>query len=107
MSQWYEADSQSSPTVIRELDEVVLTCDLPEQKLAAGDIGTVVLVHGEGRGYEVESMTLDGETIGVSTLRAEQVRQAHADEIAHARPMAKGRAGTASCRERRSLQSMG
>jgi hypothetical protein len=26
-------------------------------------------------------MTLDGETIGVSTLRADEVRQAHADEI--------------------------
>jgi hypothetical protein len=88
MKQSYEADSQGEPTVIRELDEVVLTCDLPKQKLAAGDIGTVVLVHGEGRGYEVEFMTLDGETIAVSTLRADQVRQAHADEIAHARPIA-------------------
>ena len=76
MMQSFESDSQGEPTVIRELDEVVLTCDLPEQKLAAGDIGTVVLVHGEGRGYEVEFMTLDGETIGVSTLRADQVRQA-------------------------------
>lgn len=88
MTQSYEADSEGEPTVIRELDEVVLTCDLPEQKLAAGDIGTVVLVHFEGRGYEVEFMTLDGETIAVSTLRADQVRQAHADEIAHARPIA-------------------
>ena len=70
--------------MIQERDEVVLTCDLPEHKLAAGDIGTVVLVHGEGRGYEIEFMTLDGETIGVSTPRADQVRQAHADEIAHA-----------------------
>ncbi len=74
--------------MIRERDEVVLTCDLPEQKLAAGDIGTVVLVDGEGRGYEVEFMTLDGETIGVSTLRAGQARQAHADDIAHAQPIA-------------------
>jgi len=74
--------------MIRELDEVVLTCDLPEQKLAAGDIGTVVLVHGEGQGYEVEFMTLDGDTLGVSTLRAQQFRQARADEIANARPMA-------------------
>lgn len=73
--------------MIQELAEVVLVGDLPEHKLAAGDIGTVVLVHGEGRGYEVEFMTLDGETIGVSTLRADQVRQANADEIAHARPM--------------------
>lgn len=60
--------------MIRELDEVVLTCDLPEQQLAAEDIGTVV--HGEGRGYEVEFMTLDGETIAVSTLRTDQGRRA-------------------------------
>ena len=74
--------------MIQELAEVVLTCERPEHKLAAGDIGTVVLVHGEGPGYEVEFMTLDGETITVTTRRADQVRQAHAAEIAHARPIA-------------------
>lgn len=88
MMQSFEADTEGEPVMISELDEVVLTCDLPEQKLAAGDIGTVVLIHGEGKGYEVEFMTLDGETIAVSTLRADQVRRAHADEIAHARPIA-------------------
>jgi len=87
MTESFEADIDGEPIMIRELDEVVLTCDLPEQKLAAGDIGTVVLVHGDGKGYEVEFMTLDGDTIAVSTLRADQVRQAHADEIAHARPI--------------------
>jgi hypothetical protein len=74
--------------VIDELDEVVLTCDLPDHGLASGDIGTVVLVHDEGKGYEVEFMTLDGETIAVATLRAEQVRAVKHDEIAHARSIA-------------------
>jgi len=68
-----------------ELDEVVLTCDLPDHGLTAGDIGTVVLMHDEGKGYEVEFMTLDGETIAVATLRAEQVRAVQHDEIAHVR----------------------
>jgi len=49
---------------------------------------TVVLVHDEGKGYEVEFMTLDGETIAVATLRAEQVRAVQHDEIAHARSIA-------------------
>lgn len=71
--------------MIDELDEVVLTCDLPDHGLTAGDIGTVVLMHDEGKGYEVEFMTLDGETIAVATLRAEQVRTVQHDEIAHAR----------------------
>ena len=74
--------------MINELDEVVLTCDLPDHGLAAGDIGTVVLVHDEGKGYEVEFMTLDGETIAVTTLRAEQVRPVQHDEIARARSIA-------------------
>jgi len=74
--------------VINELDEVVLTCDLPDHGLAAGDIGTVMLVHSEGKGYEVEFMTLDGDTVAVTTLRAEQVRPVQHDEIAHARSIA-------------------
>lgn len=53
---------------------VVLTTDLPEYGLHAGDIGTVVLVHHQGAGYEVECMTLDGETIAVVTLAAVQVQ---------------------------------
>lgn len=75
---------QDSTSMV-SLDEVVLTCDLPEHGLAALDIGTIVLVHGEGKGFEVEFMTLDGETIAVATLRADQVRAVQHDEIAHAR----------------------
>ena len=74
--------------MIDELDEVVLTRDLHDHGLAADDIGTVVLMHDEGKGYEVEFITLDGETIAVTTLRAEQVRPVQHDEIAHARSIA-------------------
>ena len=45
--------------MIQELDSVVLTTDLPEHGLVQGDIGTIVLVHGDGKGYEVEFVTLD------------------------------------------------
>ena len=41
--------------MINELDDVILTCDLPEHGLSAGDIGTVVLVHRRAAGYEVET----------------------------------------------------
>jgi len=41
--------------MIDELDLVVLKRDLPAERLAAGDVGTVVLVHQQGAGYEVES----------------------------------------------------
>lgn len=44
--------------MIEELASVVLTSDMPERGLAAGDIGTVVMVHDSGHGYTVEFMTL-------------------------------------------------
>ena len=74
--------------MIKELDRIVLAADLPEEGLQKGDVGTVVLVHEGGKGYEVEFMTLDGETVAVVTLLAEQVRSIAPREIANARPVA-------------------
>jgi uncharacterized protein DUF4926 len=70
--------------MIKELDTVVLTEDIPEHALKSGDIGTVVLLHGQA-GYEVEFMTLDGETIAVVSLTANQIRPVGRREIAQAR----------------------
>jgi hypothetical protein len=74
--------------MIRELDRVVLTKPLPEIGLEAGDIGTVVLVHERGKGFEVEFVTLGGDTLAVTTLMAGDVRPVDRNEIAHARPVA-------------------
>ncbi|HUQ74466.1 MAG TPA: DUF4926 domain-containing protein [Burkholderiales bacterium] len=74
--------------MIRELDQVVLECDLPAHGLARGDVGTVVLVHGNGTGFEVEFTALDGETIAIATLSGTQVREVSHREIAHARDLA-------------------
>ena len=71
--------------MIKELDDVVLQVDLPEKGLTQGDLGTVVLIHQGGAGYEVEFTALDGETLAVVTLSALQVRPARYHEIAHAR----------------------
>ncbi len=70
--------------MIEELNQVVLTLDLPEHGLVRGDIGTVVLLHGE-EGYEVEFAALDGETIAVASLSTSQVRPIGPREIAQAR----------------------
>jgi hypothetical protein len=74
--------------MIQELDRVVLTADLSGHDLKAGDVGTVVLVHGQGEGYEVEFVTLDGETVAVVSVFASQVRPIERREIAHARRIA-------------------
>ncbi len=71
--------------MIEELDTVVLTRDLPEQKLRQRDLGAVVLVHRDGAAYEVEFVSLGGDTLAVITLPADSVRAATAHEIAHAR----------------------
>jgi hypothetical protein len=86
--------------MIKELDQVVLTTDLSGYGLQAGDIGTVVLVHQEGAGYEVEFVSLDGETRGVVSLFAAQVRPIAPREIARVRtinshPQAAGLLATA------------
>jgi hypothetical protein len=74
--------------MIQELDRIVLTKDLDEIGLEAGDVGTVVTVHDGGRGYDVEFVTLTGDTDVVTTVTADQVRPIDRHEIAHARPIA-------------------
>ncbi|MFB2971392.1 DUF4926 domain-containing protein [Aerosakkonema sp. BLCC-F183] len=71
--------------MIPELDQIALTTDLPEYSLKTGDIGTVVLVHQKGLGYEVEFMTLTGHTVAIISLFSSQVRAIGDREIAQAR----------------------
>ena len=73
--------------MIQELDSVVLTEDISDLRLAKGDIGTVVLVHNNGEGYEVEFMTLSGDTVAVTTLFSQQIRMIREMEIASARSL--------------------
>ena len=73
---------------IREHDRVVLTTDLAGDKLAAGDVGTVVHVYQDGDALEVEFVALDGESVAVVTLERAQVRAVGHREITHARRVA-------------------
>ena len=73
--------------MIKEHDCVVLTQGVPEADLEAGDIGTVVHVHTGGAGYEVEFITLAGETLAVVTLRHAQVRSIQPRDVAHVREL--------------------
>lgn len=73
--------------MIKELDTVVLTRDLPQFGLRRGDIGAVVLVHGAGEAFDVEFVSLDGETIALETLRPADIRRGE-HEILHARHIA-------------------
>jgi hypothetical protein len=74
--------------MIKEHDCVVLTANVPDEGLEAGDVGTVVHIHNAGEGYEVEFMTLTGETVAIVTLLAGQVRSLNRRDLAHTRELA-------------------
>ena len=66
--------------------DVVLARDVPEEKLYAGDVGTVVERHeivGRETGYSVEFFDMLGNTVTVVTLPASALRApTHADRPA-------------------------
>jgi hypothetical protein len=72
--------------MLKELERAVLTCDLPDHGLKRGDVGTIVLVH-ETPGYEIEFMTLMGDTVAVVSVSTHQVRSITHREIAHSRSL--------------------
>ena len=72
--------------MIKEHDRVALTEDLPAYGLKRGDIATVVMVHSIP-GYELELVTLDGETFAVISAFPHQVRAIGRREIAQAREL--------------------
>lgn len=56
--------------------QVVLKRPLPRLGLGPGAVGVIVHIYGEGAAYEVEFLSLDGSTIYVSTVEADDLRQA-------------------------------
>lgn len=75
---------------MQELDYVVLTHDLPELRLRAGDVGMIVHIRGAHEAYEVEFVSLSGELLALVSLTSTQVRPVAEDEIAHVRRMPSG-----------------
>jgi hypothetical protein len=59
--------------MIKEFERVVLKEDLKGTSYIKGDVGTIVLIYPDGRGFEVEFFALDGTTLGVETVLATQL----------------------------------
>ena len=74
--------------MITEHDCVVLTEDLPDDRLEAGDVGTVVHIHGERDAYEVEFVTLTGQTVAITTVLPTQLRPVGSEDLSHVRRVA-------------------
>jgi hypothetical protein len=68
---------------ISEFDLVALTSALPAHALPAGQTGTVVHVHGQGDGFEVEFI-LEPRRSVVATVRREHLLKLHGLPVAAA-----------------------
>lgn len=67
--------------MIAEHSLVVLDCEPTHEKLDRGDVGTVVHVYKEGRGYEVEFVDGGGRTVALVTVGADEVRPLEGGEL--------------------------
>jgi hypothetical protein len=74
--------------VIQEHDCIVLTQDIPDDGLKAGDVGTVVHIHRDAAAYEVEFMTLTGRALAVATVLPAQLRPVSSRDVSHVRELA-------------------
>jgi hypothetical protein len=71
--------------MIAEHSLVVLDADPPHQKLSRGDVGTVVHIYNDSKGYEVEFVDGGGHTVALITVEAGDVRPLMAGELLHTR----------------------
>lgn len=71
--------------MIERFSTVVLTEDLPEEDLVAGDSGTVIDIYDEGTAYEIEFFALSGDTVAVATVELQKLRSATKEDVTHSR----------------------
>ncbi len=71
--------------MIERFSTVVLTDDLPEEELVAGDSGTVIDIYDGGAAYEIEFFALSGDTVAVATVESRMVRSATKGDVTHSR----------------------
>jgi len=78
----------------RELDTVVLTRDLPEHGLRAGDLGAVVHLHSV-EALEVEFVRASGQTQALVTLASSDVRPVQEHDLVAVRTVGPSSRGAA------------
>jgi len=74
--------------MIKEHERIVLLKDLPEFGLKKDDVGTVIHIHKGNKAFEVEFMTLHGDTVAIATLQSSDIRPVTPMDITHTRQLA-------------------
>ena len=65
----------------------MLTTQVPAERLECGDVGTVIHIYADGKAFEIEFMTLDGQTAAVATVAASAVRPITSRGMTHSREL--------------------
>lgn len=71
--------------MLEEHDRIVLTEDLAAGDMKEGDVGTIVHVHRDSEAFEVEFLSLEGNTAAVATVPATRLRPVEATDLTHSR----------------------
>jgi len=67
---------------LKILDTIIITVNIPDHRVLAGDIGTVVEVYTEPHlAFDVEFVNPDGSTRALLTLSPEQVRSLSSADV--------------------------
>ena len=70
------------------LDTIIVTINVHDQKILAGDLGTIVEVYTKPTlAYEVEFVNTDGTARALLTLAPDQIRQLTASDVLTTRQM--------------------
>ena len=67
--------------MLKEFEQIVLTADIPDEGVKAGDVGTIVHIYPQGVAYEVEFFSPAGNTVAVATVENYQARPANPDDV--------------------------
>jgi hypothetical protein len=67
--------------MLKLLDVVALTVDLPEYSLWRGQVGTIVEILARGTAYEVEFSDREGHTYESVGLRPDQIMALHFEPL--------------------------
>jgi hypothetical protein len=76
-------------TLLKALDTVIATVNLPEHEVLAGDLGAIVEIYTTPHlAYEVEFVNPDGSTRALLTLAPDQVRCLSSADVLTTRQLA-------------------
>jgi hypothetical protein len=78
---WGWSGGQSKPDLINLLDAVALNCDLPQDNLWRGQVGTVVEILADGTAFEIEFSDRNGRVYASLGLRPEQIMVLYFEEV--------------------------